>query len=296
MQDGLVLCEVNSWMTGRRLVSLPFSDHCDPLVEDLEALTPFVTALQRQTIKGGWRYIEIRPLHSIYRAASLFQSTETYLFHQVDLNPDLSTLFRNFHKDSIQRKIRRAEREKLTYCEGSNEGLLKAFYSLLLFTRRRHQVPPQPLRWFRNLIDCFGEALKIRVAFRHDEPVASILTLQYKDTLTYKYGCSDVRFNNLGGTQMLFWKAIQDAKTLGLCRLDLGRSDIANPGLSVFKDRWGATRSELTYLRWSAKVSSNANFMSPANNWKLRIARRMLAHVPDTFLSAMSSVLYRHLG
>src|SRR5436190_17367898 len=32
LKSGIVLAHVNSWLTGSRLVSLPFSDHCDPLV------------------------------------------------------------------------------------------------------------------------------------------------------------------------------------------------------------------------------------------------------------------------
>ena len=32
LTNGLVFCRVNSWLTGRRLVSLPFSDHCEPLI------------------------------------------------------------------------------------------------------------------------------------------------------------------------------------------------------------------------------------------------------------------------
>ena len=31
LDNGLVVCQVNSWVS-RRLVSVPFSDHCDPLV------------------------------------------------------------------------------------------------------------------------------------------------------------------------------------------------------------------------------------------------------------------------
>jgi hypothetical protein len=34
----LVFCRVRSWLTGRRSISLPFSDHCEPLVESHEAL------------------------------------------------------------------------------------------------------------------------------------------------------------------------------------------------------------------------------------------------------------------
>ncbi len=31
IRNGLVFCRVDSWLTGRRMVSLPFSDHCEPL-------------------------------------------------------------------------------------------------------------------------------------------------------------------------------------------------------------------------------------------------------------------------
>src|SRR5438067_1875924 len=36
LDNGWVFCRVRSWLTGRRLVSLPFSDHCDPLVQESE--------------------------------------------------------------------------------------------------------------------------------------------------------------------------------------------------------------------------------------------------------------------
>src|SRR5450755_1829723 len=34
LTNGIVFCRVKSWLTGRRLVSLPFSDHCEPLVNN----------------------------------------------------------------------------------------------------------------------------------------------------------------------------------------------------------------------------------------------------------------------
>ena len=296
MQDGLVLCEVKSWMTGRRLVSLPFSDHCDPLVDSSEALTPLVAALQRQTLKDEWRYIEMRPLHSVYGAASLFQSTKTYVFHQLDLSPDLSTLFHNFHKNSTQRKIRRAEREKLIYQEGQSEFLLEHFYRLFVLTRRRHGIPPQPQKWFRNLVESFGDALKIRVAFQGSRSVASILTLRYKNTLTYKYGCSDTHYNNLGGTQLLFWQAICEAKEQGLRTFDLGRSDSDDTGLITFKDRWGATRSTLTYFRYFVPGRANASFGRTNSEWRFKIIKRVFEHMPSVLLSATGRMLYKHMG
>src|SRR5262245_20854490 len=43
--SGMVFCRVNSWLTGRRLVSLPFSDHCDPLVTDAGEQEQLIDAL-----------------------------------------------------------------------------------------------------------------------------------------------------------------------------------------------------------------------------------------------------------
>ena len=34
LENGIVFCRVKSWLSGFRLVSLPFSDHCQPLVDD----------------------------------------------------------------------------------------------------------------------------------------------------------------------------------------------------------------------------------------------------------------------
>jgi hypothetical protein len=296
LQDGLVLCEVKSWLTGPRLVSLPFSDHCDPLIDDPLVLAQVLAALQERVRNESWRYLEIRPSNGLNWSGSFVSSTGHYFHHQIDLNPSPDSLFRNFHKNSTQRKIKRAEREALSYKEGVSDFLLKSFHSLFVITRRRHQIPPQPLSWFRNLITCFKEALQIRVAFKNDQAVAAILTLRYKNTLTYKYGCSDPRFNNLGGTQMLFWKAIQDAKRLRLTRFDLGRSDAENTGLVTFKDRLGSSRSEMSYLRYCAHAQSAGSVVGDKNDWKLRLAKPLFARSPDTVLRAVGSLLYRHIG
>lgn len=296
LQNGLVFCRVESWLTGRRLVSLPFSDHCEPLWENVDPAV-FSALLEEQLRTEKWRYIEIRPLHLLETTTTLQQTSHDYCFHQLDLSPDLDTLFHNFHKDSTQRKIRRAEREHLTYQDGHSQALFEIFYRLFVLTRHRHQIPPQPARWFRNLIDCFGESLKIRVAFKGRQPVASILTLRHKDTLVYKYGCSDSQFNNLGGTHLLFWKAIQEAKEQGLRTLDMGRSDRNNTGLITFKDRWGANRSALTYLRYTAnRGPSSPKYSEVGSDWKLRCAKQVFAHTPTSLLPAIGNLLYKHMG
>lgn len=296
LQDGLVFCRVDSWLTGRRLVSLPFSDHCALLVGESADLRPFLAVLEQTIQREKLRYVEIRSTSPFTAATSLFRIDCNYISHRLDLTPDLDTIFRQCHKDSTQRKIHRAEREGLKYEEGRSETLLQTFLRLYLLTRRRHQAPPQPTTWFQNLCDCFGEDLKIRVAFQNGSPVAGILTLRYKDALVYKYGCSDARHHNLGGMQFLLWRSIQDAKWHGLRVLDLGRSDPGNTGLAVFKDRWGATRSTLTYSRFYASTPSRNSYGRDVSDWKMDRTKRVLSLLPDAFFRLAGALLYKHFG
>jgi len=297
LRNGVVFCDVKSWLTGSRLVSLPFSDHCEPLVDDPQELQATLGALEKGTEHSqAWNYIEMRPLRQYEIETSFHQSTYDYVLHRLDLAPSLSQLFGGLHKDCTQRKIQRAEREKLRCEEGRTESLLANFYRLLIVTRRRRGVPPQPLLWFRNLIACLGEALQIRVAFRGVRPIAAILTLRHKDTLLYKYGCSDARYHNLGGMQLLLWRSIEEAKSAGLRTFDLGRSDCDNAGLIRFKDRWGAARSRITYSRYTASAESRHNYTPREAEWKLRAAKRMLRHAPTKLLSVAGEVLYKHVG
>ena len=178
----------------------------------------------------------------------------------------------------------------MTYEEGNSEDLLQKFYKLLLLTRRRHQLPPQPLSWFRSLIAKLGDVLKIRIASKDGRAVASILTMSYKKCVIYKYGCSDASSNNMGGTPFLFWKTIQEAKAQGMEELDMGRSDNDNPGLIAFKEHWGAQRSTLVYWRYPKPPAQRHK------SWKTWLARQLVSAVPDSSLVAAGKLFYRHIG
>jgi hypothetical protein len=214
-----------------------------------------------------------------------------FCLHALDLARPVEQVFDGFHHSSTQRAIRRAEREGLTYEAGQSESLLSSFYRLLRLTRRRHGLPPQPLAWFRNLGDCLGNRLTIHLASKNGTPVASILTLSFKKSMVYKYGGSDAAYHALGGMPFLFWRAIQAAQAEGIEELDLGRSDLDQPGLVAFKDHLGATRSTLTYYTCPERRAAAAHDGALA-----RAARRVVGHLPDAALDLTGRLLYRHLG
>jgi len=290
LTNGLAFCRIKSWLTGRRLVSLPFSDHCEPLVNSQGELDEMLLQVRGKVEAGPWKYLEIRPVTCQPSSRTELKRFDTYHLHSLDLGLSEEQLFRKFHKDCIQRKIRRAEREHLQYEEGTSEVLLKKFYRLVVMTRRRQQLPPQPLSWFRGLIAAFGNDLKIRVASKNDRPAASILTISHKNAMFYKYGCSDAAFNNLGGTPFLFWKTIQEAKARGFEELEMGRSDIDNLGLVTFKEHLGADGKLIdywTYPRGPAGLPSV---------WKQGLAGHVVSAVPDLVLKMVGKCLYKHVG
>jgi Acetyltransferase (GNAT) domain len=290
LENAIVSCRVRSWLTGNRLVALPFSDHCEPLANDPADVDELLAHLSSMRDQSRWKYAEIRPVSYVPPPNLRFGTHITYCLHRLDLCRSEEALFKSFHKNCIQRKITRAERESLRYDEGTSETLLLQFYKLMIETRRRLGIPPQPLKWFRSLIGAFGPDLKIRVASKEGTPVASILTIRTNRAMVYKYGCSDERFNNLGGMIFLLWSAIREARAAGLEELDLGRSDIHQEGLIAFKEHWGAQRSTLNYWCYPAPPHKSGDGRG------MSLFKKVASRAPRASLVLLGNLLYRHIA
>src|SRR5215813_14945554 len=97
---GVLFCEIKSWMTGSRLVSLPFSDHCEPLVASPEELRSLMAYASERRAERSWRYLEIRPLSAEYLNGE-GEPYAKFVYHRLDLRPTTGDLFRKLHVDSI---------------------------------------------------------------------------------------------------------------------------------------------------------------------------------------------------
>jgi CelD/BcsL family acetyltransferase involved in cellulose biosynthesis len=289
LRDGVVLCRVSSWMTGARLVSLPFADHCDPLWIEADPADNWMDWLWAE--RDQRRYVELRPLVALHSGCHALRSAQSYWFHELSLQGSLDQIFADMHKNSFQRKIHRAEKEPLTCEEGRSDALVDELYGLLLMTRRRHRLLPQPRLWFKNLVKSMGPNARITLARKAGKAIAGLLTLTHGSTVVYKYGGSDATYHRLGGMPFLFWKLIEQCKASGIDRIDLGRSDLDNRGLVTFKDRMGATKRPLTYYRYSSRPNDDAPVA-----WKSHNLWGFFSHMPDACLSAAGRVLYRHMG
>jgi len=294
LRDGLPLGLVRSVLTGRRVVSVPFADHCEPLTGDPETLQALIRAANDFARKNRCRLSEFRPVtpwSAEFAAAAGVGPGFRAILHQLNLSPDLDTLFKGFHDSSIRRNIRKAEREKLRYEAGSSDKLLDDFFALTVMTRRKHRLPPQPRAWFGKLLKTLPGIAKIHVSYHGEIPTAANFTCAFRGRYIYKYGASDPAYTNLGGTPLLFWRAIQEAKEAGYSWFDMGRTDIGHEGLATFKQRWGAEAATLEYYRCPAPTQA-----SVGHDGIIKLLEPVFARLPDRLLIATGKLFYRHIG
>jgi hypothetical protein len=291
LSDGIVFCEVNSWITGRRLVALPFSDHSEPLWNESSLPAEFANWMDDQRRRHDWKYIELRSLSWAREFADSLTPSDSFWLHRLDLTPTAQELFDGLHRSCLQRRILHAERQQLSYEKGCSDAILKEFYRLFTMTRRRFRLLPQPYAWFRNLIACMGQDVQIRIARKDGNAIAAILTLCHHKTVIYKYGCSDEALHHLGGMPFLFWKVIEESRTDGAELLDFGRTELSNNSLVAFKDRFGAYRTKLNYFRCQNVVCGTTSSLL-----NLTCARKIFSVLPSAFSSKLGQLAYRHIG
>jgi lipid II:glycine glycyltransferase (peptidoglycan interpeptide bridge formation enzyme) len=241
-----------------------------------------------------WKYLEVRPIN--WNCGQTgdgigFLPAATYLLHKLDLRSDLNAVFRSLDKDSVQRRIQRAQRAGLVEKCGRSDELLEEFYALFIITRGRHRVPPTPYAWFRNLIHYLDKALEIRLAYKDKTPIAAILTLQFRDVVYFKYGCSDARFNKFGATPWLLWRAIVAGKSKGVNEFDMGRTQEDHAGLLAFKNHWVPEPKRLVY--WTFPHASSLDSL---DGWKFKMAKRIFSFMPNSLRTMTGRLIYRHIG
>jgi hypothetical protein len=95
--------EVNSLLTGKRGVSLPFTDYCNPIIRDgvsFPNLFEFILGYGRDR---GWKTLELRGGENLLPHSS---TSSTFLGHALELSRDETHIFSNF-RDTSSKSLKR---------------------------------------------------------------------------------------------------------------------------------------------------------------------------------------------
>ena len=110
IQSAAVFCRVSSRLTGRRLISVPYSAHCDPLVASAADFQSLLLAFEEWAQQEGCKYVELRPASALPLIQSEWKRSQEFYLHRLDLRAEADSVFRDSHRDCIERRTRHAEK------------------------------------------------------------------------------------------------------------------------------------------------------------------------------------------
>lgn len=290
---GVPLMVVDSWLTSKRLVGLPFSDLCMPLLPaDCDA-DEVMRAIAGQAGDSGAVALEVRGRPAADMRLCGYTNGTTFYQHVIELRED-TNLDAQVHS-SARRAIRKAEKEGVTVRLSTDAGDMRKFYELMVLTRRKHGLLPQPWRFFQNiqryLVD-EGSA-HLLLAEHGGEVIAGDLLLSFRDQLVYKFNASDPRFLHLRPNNLLLWHAMRFGIENGRRSLDLGRCEEDNEGLRRFKLLWGSREQTLSYFYYPANRSGSSLLSAKPARKALSL---FVKYAPSPALQMAGAVLYGNFG
>jgi CelD/BcsL family acetyltransferase involved in cellulose biosynthesis len=287
---GLPVARVSSRLTGTRLVALPFSDVCPPIVT--EGASDDVAAQLARTIDAYRRREELE-LEVRAKLTGLVSASPgpSFLHHTLALEADIGMVEARFSKSQVRRGINKARREGVEIAFCRDRSALDAFFHLHVSTRRHQGVPTQPKRFIRRFERLFDHGLGwVALARWNEAAIAAAVFLSFNGTVVYKYGASDRRHLDKRPNNLLFMEAIRRACDERAHTLDFGRTAPHNRGLAAFKAAWGATEHELVYARLGGDDPAANGGGVPAP------VQKLIRHSPAVVGRLTGAALYRHFG
>jgi CelD/BcsL family acetyltransferase involved in cellulose biosynthesis len=284
---GIPFMDVSSRLTGRRWVSLPFSDYCAPLWTTPSVLDALVGYLCDRYEAKDIPRVEIRSL--IASRPGVFHD-DGYVLHTVKLMGDPDAMMKSFDKTRVREPIRQAARRGVEIRRATAKSDIGLFYEMLVETRRRHGSPVQPRRFFDLLWDRviekgFGFLL---LAYKDGEPVGGTVYVHYHGTLTAKYNASAPRHWKLRANNSLYWSAIKWGCENGFTRFDFGRTERWNQNLRDFKTGWGAVEEPLVYSTIADREPKHGRGRFD------RLSKFIIRRSPPIVCRLAGELLYRH--
>ncbi len=292
----LPICSIQSLITGRRLVSLPFSDCCPLLAENEESADALIDQAIHLAQEQKVKYMELRTgsYDLLARRRDLAEGN-LYVRWLIPLNIDPDNIWSTLRKP-VQHQVKKSQKKSVQVRIAQHREDMLLYYRLHLQTRsKKHGMPAQPRSYFFALWDNFAKsgAVQLLLAEYEGTVIAGMILLASGSTIRYAYGASDEHFLSLAPNNLLLWTAINLGCAQGYETFDLGRTAIDNQGLMEFKRRWGAIQEPLPYYYYPQMAGLASTSES---SWKYRMLTGTWKKLPVAVTGSLGGYLYKHLG
>jgi len=282
--------DITSILTGKRGVSLPFTDFCEPIFEEGTRFREFFDFIINYGRGRDWKFIEIRGAKHFFQEEIPYIS---YYTHNLNLLSDEDHLFASF-SDSTRRNIRKANQSSVTLGIRTSMDSMKIFYRLHALTRKYHGLPPQPFIFFQKIYEyiILKQMGFVATASINNKVIAASVFFIFGEKAIFKYGASDRKYLQFRPNNLLFWETIKWLKQNGYKDLSFGRTDIENQGLRKFKLAFGTEEETINYYRYNIEETRFTKNQQESTGY----ANRLLKKMPTPLLQIIGSLFYRHMG
>ena len=286
----LPMMEISSFITGRRGVSLPFTDYCYPIIKNGFQTDSVMSLILDIAKKRNWKTIELRGqsklIHSDIHSAFFYN-------HILELS-DKEDVLRGKLSKSTKRNIRKAEREHIEVSFGTYLKNVEDYYQLHCLTRKKHGLPPQPFAFFKKISDHVitqGKGFVISATLA-ERTIASAIFFHSGNKAIYKYGASDMKYQSFRPNNMIMWEAIKYYGLNGFKSLCFGRTDEDQDGLRRFKSGWGSEERQLYYYKYDLQSESYESVSDGVSS----ITKSAFNVMPIFMSKVIGKILYKHVG
>lgn len=285
----LPVMEVDSWLTGRRAVSLPFTDEVPLIVDSSEDFLELFDSAVSCGKSRNWKYIEFRSDSEMF---SKDRSFAEFFNHQLSLESSEEEIFNAF-RNTTKRNIKKARKHGVTVSFSNERRALESFYRIHCRARRDHGLPPQPFSFFKRLHDhVLTRDLGVVAKGCFQERVVSANIYLYdKDRVIYKYGANDRKYFSLSPSYLVMWEAIRNFLSKGFRSLDFGRTDTDSRGLNQFKRGWRPHTRRVRYHRFDLNQD---RFLSKESGFSTSYG--VFHRMPVWVLKVIGKMMYRHVA
>ena len=285
----LPVMEVKSFITGKRGVSLPFTDHCAPIAKDLKQFDETFHKVIKYGKQARWKKIEFRGNKEYFLDAI---PSETFLTHNLDLKNTEQEIFSNF-KSSTKRNIKKAIKEgvQVSFCTSLES--INEFYRLNCMTRKHHGLPPQPYYFFKKVFEHVISPKNgcVILASYQNKIIAGAVYLHLGDKAIYKYGASDKSYLHLRPNNLIMWEAIKWYAKQGYKSFNFGRTEPDHKSLAQFKLGWGTREDTMHYYKYDLIRN-----IFVKDSTKIKSFHTLFQKLPMPLLRFTGFLLYKHVG
>lgn len=231
----LPLAQVQSWLFGKFLVSLPFLNSAGVIADNEDIANELIDHAVQLADQMRVKYLELRHEQIVEHPAFTDHTTHKVHF-RLDLPPRPDDFWDSV-PSRVRNQIRKGRKQDLTVHWGGQD-LLSEFYDVFSHNMRDLGTPVYPRELFSAALSHFPKNIEICVVRKQTKAVAGGFLLHGESVTEIPSASSLREYNPTNANMLMYWHLIERAIQRGQAVFDFGRTTIGS-GTYHFKTKWG---------------------------------------------------------